>query len=126
MQGSYPSVDSKMTAKVCRDRVMTSKLDIEGVDYRWATIYLKLTMTNLEIVDAKVEGLLPRKINGRKATIRTVEADEKEERWWWPKPVTLMTKDEKKRLIGCVVEQLVKLVFNTHFYEWDGKTYRQK
>ena len=40
--------------------------------------------------------------------------------------MTLMTKDEKKKLMGSVVEHLVKLVFNTQFYEWDGKIYRQK
>ena len=59
----YPSVDTKKAAKICRDRVIDSKMEIEGVDYRWATIYLKLTMTPVEIVDAKVQGILPRKIS---------------------------------------------------------------
>ena len=127
VQSLYPSVDTKKAAKICRDRVIASEIKMEGIDYRWATIYLRLTMSPHEIVDSKMQGIMPRKLSkfGKKPTIRTVNKDEKEERWWWPKPVTFLTPEERKKVMGCVVEQLVKLVFNTHFYEWNGTIYRQ-
>ena len=32
---------------------------------------------------------------------------------------------QKKLLMGCLIEQLVRIVFSTHYYEWDGALYRQ-
>ena len=37
-----------------------------------------------------------------------------------------MTTEQKKLLIGFVHEQLIKLIFSTHFFEWDGKIFLQK
>ena len=50
----------------------------------------------------------------------------KPEKWWFPKPVTLLTNEEKKLIMGCVTEQLVKLVFTTYYYVWDGDIYHQE
>ena len=104
------------------------------MDYRWAIIYLKLTMTPSDIVDAELQGLLPRRVRnqGRKPTILSYETDEvkegkpRKDRWWFPKPPKLFTNEEKKSVTGCVIEQLVRLVFGTHFYMWDGEVYHQQ
>ena len=89
-------------------------------------IYLKLTCTNAEIVDSNLQGILPRKIKkGRKATILTVEEDARVERWWYPHPVDLLTREQKKRIVANVIAQLTKLVFSTHIYEWQGKIFLQ-
>ena len=37
----YPSIDTREAARVCRDRVVASPLQIEGVCYRTAVLYLQ-------------------------------------------------------------------------------------
>ena len=40
--------------------------------------------------------------------------------------LTRYTEQEKRRILGKVVEVAVKTTFHTHFYQWGGKIYRQK
>ena len=77
---------------------MKTNMKTEGVDFRWCLIYLKLTMSPHEIVDAGIQGILPRKLDNKKATILSVEADEDRERWWYPHPVGLITSEETNSL----------------------------
>ena len=88
-------------------------------------IYLKLTMSPIEIVDTKIQGLLPRKLNKHKATILSVETDEKEERGWYPTPISFLTQENKRKIVRCLLEQMTKLIFSTHLYEWQGQIYLQ-
>ena len=104
-------------------------MKVEGVDWRWVLLYLTLTMSKLEQVDAKVQGLLPRRNSrrGRPPTILTAHLEEGESnRFWFPISPEALSEDQKKLLLGCVIEQLVKVTFKTHFYEWEGCLYRQK
>ena len=55
-----------------------------------------------------------------------MKVDAKEERFWFPKPIKFLTGDDKKLIIACIAEQLVKLVFGTHYYVWNGSIYHQK
>ena len=36
-----------------------------------------------------------------------------------------LEESQKRLLLGCLVEQLVRLVFSRHFYKWEGEIYRQ-
>ena len=124
----YTSIDTKIAGRLCRDRVKNSEMRIQGIDYKWALIYLKLTMSPLEVVDAGVQGILPRKKSkyGRKATIKSAQMDESQERWWYPKPPGVLNEPEKRLIMGCVTEQLVKLVFRSHYYVWCNAIFRQQ
>ena len=108
-----------------------SDLSVEGVDWRWVLIYLGLTMTPHDKVVHKLTGVLPRrtykagKKPSRRPTILTASLDQHEERWWYPVAPGKLTIQQKKHLLGCVTEQLTRLVFRTHFYEWEGTLYRQ-
>ena len=126
VENLYGSIDNKTAGEIVRKRFLKSSLEVEGIDYRWCMIYLKLTMSPHEIVDNKVQGILPRKLNNRKATILSVEADETTERWWYPVPPSFLTPEQKRNLISCVLQQMVKITFGSHFYEWEGKIYHQR
>ena len=52
----YGSIDSKTAGIIARDKVVKSKMKFEGINYKWALIYLALTMTAHEKVDAHVQG----------------------------------------------------------------------
>ena len=74
VESLYPSIDTKKAAEICRDRIMKSPLEIEGVDFKWTGLYLSNSMTPAEKVDAKVIGLLSRRKNqqGHKTTMEAL------------------------------------------------------
>ena len=55
-----------------------------GIDHKWALAYLAYTCSPLEIVDAKVQDLIPRRIKkqGSKPTIATAFKKDPEDRFW--------------------------------------------
>ena len=127
VEALYPSINTKTAGRICKDKVMKSSAIFEGIDYKSAIVYLKLTMSPSEIVDSKIQHLLPRKKNrqGKKATILTADMEDKSDRWWHPTDPKKFSENDKRLIIGCITEQLVKLVFGSHFYMWDNVIYRQ-
>ena len=109
----YPSIDVIKAGEICRDRVLGSELNIEGIDYRWGLIYLALTATPREKVDLRLQGILPRKLSksGKKPTILTVEKDETVERWWYPVSPNKLTPEAKKKVQAGIIQQMIKVVF---------------
>ena len=87
-------------------------------------------MSPAEKVDAKLQGVLPRRKNrqGGKASVNSISVMTKDDlaKWWFPKHPEKFTNDEKKMILGCLVEQMVKEVFNSHFYYWNGDIYHQE
>ena len=87
-------------------------------------------MSPAEKVDAKLQGVLPRRKNrqGGKASVNSISVMTKDDlaKWWFPKNPDKFTSDEKKMILGCIVEQMVKEVFNSHFYYWNGDIYHQE
>ena len=124
----YGNIDSKTAGIIIRDKVITSKTKFEGVNYQWALTYLALTMTPHEKVDARIQGILPRRKSNKNhpPTIRTVDQEEKLDRWWFPKPLEVITDHEKRVILGCVVQQMIKQVFGNHFYVWNNKIYKRE
>merc|ERR1711954_121906 len=117
----------KMASQILKERIMKSKLKVDGVDWRWVLVYLGLTMTPIDKVENRVTGILPRQLNrsGGPPSIKTVEVDQQKERWWYPVSPGDLTSEQKQLLLGCVIEQFARLVFSTHFYEWEGQLFRQ-
>ena len=110
-----------------KKRIQETKMRFEGIDYRWALVYLALTTTNKDRVDNKLQGILPRRKRkqGDPPTVKTAHIDESLERWWYPTDPAKLTQDQKKSVMSCVVEQMVRVVFSTHYYEWEGNLYQQ-
>ena len=128
VEALFPSTDTKIAAKLTRDKVRDANITYDGIDWRWAVVYLALTMTAIEKVDAKVQGLIPRRLvpKNNPPTIKTWEVDCKRERWWYPKPPGFLTQEDKNLIMGCIAEQLVKVVFGSHVYFWEGNIYHQQ
>ena len=76
-------------------------------------------MDNKDKVDTSVQGIVPRKMKsgGRGRTIASVDADESAERWWYPTTPDKLNHQQKKLVMGCVLEQMIRITFRTHFYE---------
>ena len=52
VEALYPSIDVNLAAKMTGNLVRESAIKFEGIDWRWALIYLVLTMSNIEKVDS--------------------------------------------------------------------------
>ena len=81
-----------------------------------------------EKVNWGLVGILPRRNVKRKVappTILTVEEDEKYERWWYPMPIELLSKYQKKVIRASVLAIMVKTTFQTHVSEMEGQIYQQ-
>ena len=123
VENLYGSVNTKVACNVIREKVMNSPLKFEGIDWRWALVYCALTLKPVEIVDQKLQQLIPKKLAAKKATIKTVKKDETHERWHYPTPPEKMDKTQKKQILAAVISKLTETVFETHVYEWNGKLY---
>ena len=45
-------------------------------------------------------------------------------RWKWEKPMEEFSEEEKKILMGKVVELMVLETFRTHYYKWGGAIFK--
>ena len=84
--GLYLAIDLEEVGRIGRDKTISSNITISGLDYTWALVYLSVTMSPAEKVDAKVVGLLPRRqvARGRKPTVHT--ANPEDSKWYFPTP----------------------------------------
>ena len=62
---------------------------------------------------------------GTKPTIATVEVDETKERWRYPTPPKDLDEEQKRRVSGAVISQLVTVIFSHHYYEINREIHRQ-
>ena len=126
----YPSINTKVAGKICRDRVIKSNINFEGIDYKSTVIYLQVAMSPSEKVDAKIMKLLPRRVNkqGKKSTVKSTlgDGDEEMNKWWHPKDPKTFSQEDKKLIMGCITQQLVKIVFRSHLYTRNNQIYHQQ
>ena len=64
----YTSINTKVAANKVKERILNSKAQYSGVDYKWGLKYLALTMTPGEKVDARYNdsrmlSMLPRRLS---------------------------------------------------------------
>ena len=123
----YPSLDAIECSKLCGKLVKEGNLDIVGVDYVWAGLYIALNCTQGEVYTSELDGIVPyrRFKNGTRPGINNVNKNSKNS-WKWPKDPEKYSEEEKKKILGKVVEIAVKCTFETHFYQREGHLYRQK
>ena len=110
--------------------MIQSKLVDEEMDYRWASIYVALTNTRDRVIGKGLANIIPsrRKNNGKnpRGTPPTVFIDEKEERWLWQRQPNKYSEEDKRKILGEVVESVITASFSNHFYKWNNKVKRQR
>ena len=134
VENLYGSINVNKASEVVRERALRTNLKVENMDWRWALIYLALTLTPHEIVDQKLQQVVPKRMkqkNGRKApgkppTILTVEVDSMKERWHYPTPPSFLTPEQKTKILAAILGKMVQITFSYHYYEFDGKIYHQE
>ena len=79
VEALYPSIEVKSAIEICRNRVLKSNVKFENINFKWALVYLVLTMSPVDIVDLHLQPIMPRKVSryGRKPTIKSFSEDKK-------------------------------------------------
>ena len=127
MKALYPSLDILESAKICGEAVARSEVDFEDVDWTWASVYVALNMTQVEINKEGLQDLVPRRLakTGRRPTVLTAVEDEKRTRWIWKKPPKFLIKEDRRRILGKVIEIMIRTTFGHHYYKWGEDVMRQ-
>ena len=123
----YGSINVKKACQLVRQRALETNCSWEGINTRWALIYLALTLKPWEKVNFKLVDILPRRQNNQNKfpTIATVNLDETKDRWGLPCPLELISKQRKKEIMAAVLHVMVRTTFETHIYECEGVIYSQ-
>ena len=123
----YPSLNTKLCGKECGRLVAESGLDIEGVDWRWATLYIALNCSQNEINRERLSRYCPRRKYkyGPRPGITTCGDPDACDKWVWHQDPTRMPPQEQQKVIAKLIEILVITTFETHVYAWGGRIYRQ-
>ena len=124
----YPSLDINKSSEIVSERILRGEVKFEGVNYKWAAKYLALVMSRVDIVRAGLGAVIPVKRGGnqgRDRTIKSIEDDQKLERWKWTKTPAMYSEEERRMLIKQVVKAMIKVTFSHHYYKWGEELYRQ-
>ena len=126
----FPSLTSRRTGEIIRERVRKSKLNFEGFDYEQGLRYIVLNKHltgNLKEI-AKIlpwrrkEGGTVPKMTG---AMGNKLDDDPEGQWVFPKKEKDFNEVEKKEVISRCVEIGVRVVFDNFCYKFGGDTLRQ-
>ena len=127
VENLYGSMDTNIAADIIRNRVVNSNVKFESIDWRWALIYLAHTLQPKDIVDMKLQQVIPKRLGKKvKGVILTVDTDAKIERWRYPTEPDKLDNSQKQRVIATVIGEMVKTVFRSHYYEFDGQIVQKK
>ena len=90
----YPSLVISEVGKICADKVKQSEIKFENVDMMWAAKYVALALDEDEVTRRGDNDIIPRRKarQGRKATMRTVVVEDKNERWKFFKSPSMYSK----------------------------------
>ena len=124
----FPSLTSKRTGEIVRDRIMKSGLKFEGINYKQGLRYM---MLNKHLTGSlkSLKRILPwRRKNGGtnpKMTGRMGSKldDSPEEHWIFP--TVELTEVEKREVVARCVEIGMRMIFENFCYKFGGETLRQ-
>ena len=126
----FPSLSSRRTGEIVRERVMKSSLEFEGFDYKQGLRYIILNKHLTGKLDS-LRRILPwrRKDGGSNPKMTgtmgsKISNDNAEEHWIFP--CKDYSEEEKREIIARCVEIGVRLIFENFSYKFGGETYRQE
>ena len=121
----YPSMDWNEIEKAVRELVETSDRDVEGVDWQEVGKYLAVMMTEGEIMEEKLQHVVPRRRAeiGRKISIAYLCNKQNEEKWL---PSRMPGHRQKKRMVGIAIAKGVRVCIENHVYKVGDRIFLQK
>ena len=130
IQKMFPSLSARNSSRIVRKVFIDSKLELEGVDYKSAAMYVRYGMEDHEIRALGLTRVVPRRryTRGRAPGIcskqaMSGDADSDGDKWIFPD--IELTDHEKRVLIGACLEIGVRTSFENSVYQFAGRYYLQ-
>ena len=122
----YPSITADRTARIIRDEIIKSEIELEGLDIERALAYIAINKNELEDIEELTE-LLPKRIsnNGSSPTMASIKKNWNP-RDQWEFSSKEPSKKQEKLIAGIVAELALKALFKNFCYSFGGKVYYQK
>ena len=124
----FPSLTSRRTGEIIRNRIMKSELKFEGFDYKQGRRYIQLNR-HLTGGIKEIGRTLPwrKKEGGTKpcmtGSMGTKLEDDPEGQWVFP--TRELTESEKREIVARCVEIATRVVFENFCYKFGGETFKQ-
>ena len=142
VQALYPSLDQLGSSKAVEDFIMQSKVEMIGVDYRAVQVYLASNLSEQEVKDEGLVGLVPARLAkmGPRPGKTTTELRQKkkvldkgkeeeetaqQDSKWAPTNLEQLTEEQKMILVSKMLRLAVLNIFRNHMYQFGGVTFRQ-
>ena len=102
-------MNSKQCAKMCGKLVADSQLVLEGIEWKWASIYVTLNTKPWQVHSWGLIDVVPRRRfkSGPLPSVKGAGDPMAEYRWKWSKGPEKFTEQEKRILFSNVVEVMV-------------------
>ena len=127
----YPSIDVEVAAEEVKKEILESEVNFEGVNYEEAALFLACTMTQEQIDAEGLQNVVHRR--KKKTGVRpglTCKAvaggpveREKDDSWLLPRRRPAVR--QKRRIIACMIKEVIRLVMHKHFYSFNNQLFRQ-
>ena len=128
VKAMFPSLGAETSARIVRNVMMESSLEVSGVDYRSAAMYVRYNYTDAEIRAFGLSRVIPRRRykQGRAPRITSKEAmsgdsDKTDDKWIFPD--IELTKIEERKLVAACLEIGVRTSFQNSVYTFGGRYY---
>ena len=129
--GLYPSLKHQESAKLCGSMVTNSQAVFSNIDYKAAGVFVAVHCTENEIKKAGLSKVVPKRVfkMGKHPVPSTLELNTRRDESLVPSKFRPIREDlseqEKKSLLGKVVEVGVLQVLRNHAYRWKGDVWLQ-
>ena len=121
----YPSMEWDEIDIAVRELIETSDKDVEGVDWQELGKYLAVNMTTEEIVEERLQHVIPkrREETNRKISVAYLCNKQNEDKWL---PARTPGFRQKKKMIGIAVAKGVRVCMENHVYKVGDRVFLQK
>ena len=128
----YPSIDVEVAAEEVKQEILESDVEVKGVNYEEAALFLACTMTQVEVDDEGLTHVVHKRKtkNGRRPgiTCKAISGGpvEREKDGSWVAPSRFPTSRQKRRMVACVIKNVIILVMKNQFYSFNNQIFRQE
>ena len=104
MEALYPSLADLDTALICYNAVMESEIEFLNINYKLATKYIAICLTETELMLSPIAKILPRRTtrSGTRPGVTSLPGNDEN----WSYPTQEFTKIQRKTIVATMVQIL--------------------
>ena len=125
MVGLYPNLDSVNVSKIAAEVVKSTKLKIQGVDFKLLAIYLCLVIGTEGMIKRDLADCIPKK-KDQKQKSRSLSGKYNKDPNNWSDENLNFTEGKKRIMLSLMVQIMCLLLSSSTCYKFGGRIFRQR